>query len=234
MLSLTCCANIRQRLIGSLRRNILPRSPACGQSSPTHADIFQPGLLLTLVPMVVLVLIILIFEHQAHSGVIYGHLLACPFVVVMPSLLAASQWLKRWPFLEIESLRPDSRRQFIKGIFSAVAIQTLFAWLAFAGAIAAIAIIDGNVFRGWATLAHYYIASLLVHPFGYVQCCWILSHRRPAVLYAVGAGMVEFEMFSGFWDWEMRSVIVAAAIFGILGVILLPIVYRRWMNLEMG
>ncbi|MHB1769109.1 MAG: hypothetical protein ACYCUV_14825 [Phycisphaerae bacterium] len=199
-----------------------------------HADIFQTGLLLAFVPMVVLVLVILIFGYQTHSGHIYGLLLACPFVVVLPSLLAASQWLKCWPFLEIESLRPDSRRQFIKGIFIAVAIQTLFAWLAFASAIVAIAILDGNVFRGWAILAPYYILSLLVQPFSYVLCCWILSHRRLAVLYAVGAAVVEFEIFSGFWDWEMRSVIVAAAVFGILGVILIPIVYRRWMNLEMG
>ena len=199
-----------------------------------RADIFQTGLLLALLPIVILMLIALALKHKTHGEVVLGLQMAYPFIVVLPSLLAASQWLRRWPFLETESLRPDSRRQFIKSVFIAVAIQTFFAWLAFAGAIAVIAIIDGNVFSGWVMLAPYYFASLLVQPFGFVLCCWILSHRRVATLFVFAAAAVEFELFTGYMGWEMRALLIIATILMLLGLFLVPIVYRHWLNMEMG
>ena len=198
-----------------------------------HTDIFQARLLLVLVPIVSLVLLDFALGHKRPGNVMLGLKTAYPFILVLPCLLAASQWLKRWPFLETESLRPEGRRQFIKGVFITVAVQILFVWLAFAGAIALIAIIDGDVFNGWTCLA-LYSASLLVQPFGYVLCCWILSHRRLATLFALAAAAVEYKLSLGYAAWGIRPLVTIATTLMILGLILIPSVYRRWMNLELG
>ncbi len=199
-----------------------------------RADIFQTGLLMALLSIVSLELLFLVITHQTHWQSIYYLQAVYPFLVVLPTLLAASQWLKRLEFLEIESLRPGSRRQFIKSIFVAVATQTFFAWLAFAGAVAlVIVIIGGSIARGWTTLA-LYCASLLVQPLGYVLCCWVLSYRRLATLFVLAAVVVDYE----FWDRSLlldaRAWFTIATILMLLGLVLIPFVYRRWMNLEMG
>ena len=199
-----------------------------------RADIFQTRLLLALLPIVILELLFMMLTHQTHWESIYYLQAVYPFIVALPSLLAASQWLKRLQFLETESLRPDSRRQFIKSVFIAVAVQTLFAWLAFASAVAlVIAIIGGGVVREWTTLSLYF-ASLLVQPFGYVVCCLVLSYRRLATLFVLAAVAVDYEFSIRNLLLEMRTWFIIATVCMLLGLILIPFVYRRWMNMEMG
>ncbi len=199
-----------------------------------NANIFGIGQILSLVSIVVTVLLVAAIRHAAYWDVILGLQMATPFIVVVPSLFTISQWLKYWPFMEMESLRPDGRKKFIKEIFIAIAIQTFSIWLVFAGAAAFIAIIEGSGAQGLAMLIPYYLISLLLQPLGYALCCWILAHRRQSVLIVIAAGAAEIELFTSSMDWITRPMLIAAAFLGLLGLILIPIVYRRWLNLEIG
>jgi hypothetical protein len=199
-----------------------------------RADIPSTGLMLAPVPIAIVVLISLALMRKTHGEVILGLQLATPFLAVLPSLLAASQWMKRWPFMEMESSRPANRVQFTKGIFVATAAQTLGAWLAFTGTAAAIVMIDGAGLNALLHLAPYYIAALLAQPLAYAVCCWIISYPRLAGVYAAGAAVVEYEVALNFWNEGMRTFLTIASASTILGLILIPVIYRRWLNLEMG
>ena len=199
-----------------------------------HADVLQTGLLLALIPLFILVLIISVLRVETRWGVSYGVRFAIPFIMALPSLLVTSQWLKRWPFLETESLRPASRRRYIKDFFIAVAVQIFFAWLAFAAMTAFIAIVRGHGIWGMETLLPYYSATFLVQPFGFLLCCWILLHRNYATLFVVIVAALESELFISFWGWEIGPMFGCAIFLMAAGLLLSPFVYRSWLNMEMG
>ena len=199
-----------------------------------HADVLQTGLLLALIPLFIIVLIISIVRGEPRWGVSDGVRFTTPFIMALPSLLVTNQWLKRWPFLQMESLRPASRRRYIQDFFIAVAVQIFFAWLAFAAMTATIAIARGHGIAGMETLLPFYSATFLVQPFGFLLCCWILLHRNHATLFFVIVVALESELFISFWNWEVGPMIDWAVFLMAISLILLPFVHRRWLNIEMG
>ena len=74
----------------------------------------------------------------------------------------------------------------------------------------------------------------MVQPFGYVVCCLVLSYRRLATLFVLAAVAVDYEFSIRNLLLEMRTWFIIATVCMLLGLILIPFVYRRWMNMEMG
>ena len=207
-----------------------------------QAGIFQTGLWLILVP----VLVLTAWASSPGFSLFLSVILGFPFVVVLPPLVVAANSRDQWRYMEAESLRPATRAQFIRSLFIARAAQVAQVWLAFMGSALCVAIIlaiRASDFVHFTYLAPYCLASLLLQVFGCVLCLWILSHRysvmllvflvAPLQLY-VGFHMLVPTQNSGGLIAFMPTVIHFACLCALLGLILLPVTYRRWMNLEMG
>ncbi len=191
-------------------------------------------------------------NSQLHSGdcLLVSILIGVPFVVILPALFVAGVWRHQRKYMEIESLRPASRSQFIGGLLSAITLQVGSVWLYFAGTTAIIGglcSIEAHTFLACLVdIAPYLLASFLVQFFNGVLCLWIVSHARWATLLIGVAALTEFYLVFVLL-FPLRSldtgaalvsrapaVVGIAAICMLLGLILIPFVYRRWMNLEMG
>jgi len=174
------------------------------------------------------------FAHSA-SGVTQDFSAVVPFAAFWPAAVVAGRWQQAWPCIRAESLRPESRAAFALGVFTSMAAQLLLAWLIFAVATLAASAIAGLGLSGMEPLASGLLATLLIQPLAYTALCWLLPYGTsawmffmvPLVFAMLGLGATT--IFGG-----VSLAIGVATVCMLLGLILVPFVYRRWMNLEMG
>lgn len=204
------------------------------------ADAFNSGLSLILLPLLFLMAM---GPPQGFSLVVcigFG----IPFVVVFPALYVAGLWLHRWSYMEMELLRPVSRTQFIRGLLFAISIQVLLVFLSIAGTasfIAGAGAIGSNQHARLIWLLPFCLAALLIQGFGCILCIWIISHRRIGTLlillvFVLGSD-TGFHLFAGGFMVPKADALASlqlAAEIMLLGLIIIPLVYRRWLNLEIG
>ena len=120
-------------------------------------------------------------------------------------------------------------------MFLAIGEQVLLAWLAFAVAALAAYAVAGLGLSGVGRLASELLATLMIQPLAYTALCWLLPYGTSAWMFFMLS--LVFAMLGLGATTILGGVSLAigvATVCMLLGLILLPFVYRRWMDLEMG
>lgn len=158
-----------------------------------------------------------------------------PFAAFWPAAVVSGRWRQAWPCVRADSLRPENRANFALGVFLAIGEQVLLAWLAFAVAALAAYAVAGLGLSGVGRLASELLATLMIQPLAYTALCWLLPYGTSAWMFFMLS--LVFAMLGLGATTILGGVSLAigvATVCMLLGLILLPFVYRRWMNLEMG
>ena len=156
-----------------------------------------------------------------------------PCAFVLPMLIVAGRWMRVRPFLGSELLRPASRNDFIRGICTAIAIQLLLFWLLTTVLIVAVAAGSGGLACvPWS--AAYCAATLATQPLGFLLCGSIALRGRMAGLVLSAGAVSEFAGAVFFADGQTNLSLIVAPLILVVGLTLIPFVYRRWLNIEMG
>ncbi len=153
-------------------------------------------------------------------------------LIVIPGLIATGEWQQILPCLAGELLKPTDRRRFVFSIAVAMLVQIITLWMIAAGMFI-LAVLCAGGFTALRMAAPYGLASLLFQFIIFVACWWGLPYRGlvwAALLPVVYCGAPFLLSLSPAYAY----LLVAAVGSLLLGLILLPFVYRRWMNLEMG
>ena len=156
-----------------------------------------------------------------------------PALLVFPAIFVASQWLSLWPQFAIESLRPVTRGQFVRRIGVTLFIQCILAFII--AAVYFLTIIDliGDGLVGALVFTPLIFAVLLAQPLMFILSWWALQYRSAIgfVPIIIAPFVISVPVFPTI---HFTRVIMMGVALMLLGLILLPITYRRWMNLEMG
>ena len=158
-----------------------------------------------------------------------------PFAAFWPAAVVAGRWQQAWPCVRADSLRPESRATFALGVFTSIAAQILLAWLIFAVATLAASAIAGIGLSEIETLACGLLATLLIQPLVYTALCWLLPYGTSAwMFFMVPLAFAMLGLGTTTIFWGVSLAVGVATVCMLLGMILIPFAYRRWMNLEMG
>ena len=153
--------------------------------------------------------------------------------VVLP-WMASRRWQSDWPCIAVESLRPESRAQFARGILLTVAFQILLAWLIFAAGVWLAVVVVDHSLKGTETLDLYLLATGMMLPLASAIVCRVLSHGSQAALSWAAVGFVTVGMSITLSFCGAFQAVSVAAVLMVAGLILIPFVYRHWLNMEMG
>ncbi len=153
-------------------------------------------------------------------------------LIAVPGLVATGEWQQIFPFLAGELLKPADRRRFISSIAIAMLLQILTLWVIAAGMFF-LAILCAGGGPALRLAAPYGLASLIFQFIIFVASWWSLPSRGiiwaallPAIFYCLPSLL---DLRSGY-----KGLLATAAGSMLLGLILIPFAYRRWMNLELG
>ena len=154
-------------------------------------------------------------------------------LIVFPGLVATGEWNQILPCLAGELLKPAGRRRFVFSIAVAMLVQIITLWTIAAGMFALAMLCAGGGFAALRLAAPYALASLLFQFVIFVASWWSLPNC--GIIWAVLLPAI-------FWRLPpmldprtgYKDLLATAAGSMLLGLILIPFVYRRWMNLEMG
>lgn len=157
-----------------------------------------------------------------------------PLVVMLPVIVSA-RWQSVWSCIAFESLRPESRARFTRGIFLTIAFQILLAWLIFAAAVwLAVAILNRGL-KGTEPMTLVLLATGMIQPLAYAVVCWLLPHgTRSAYFFVFTLMFMAMGMGTTLTFWGILQAVGVAAVLMAVGLILIPFVYRHWLNMEMG
>lgn len=157
---------------------------------------------------------------------------------LVPGLVVAGVWPRRWYALADESLRPASRRQFVREQGAAMATELASVWLAitvatFAGSILPrpTQVLSSPLWRALPALA---AGQVLV--FGVVV--WVLRYRAGwlvvvTMLLAMTAALVVLLIGGALAQRpDIRPLLAASATFAVIGLAITFDAYRRWLVTE--
>lgn len=163
----------------------------------------------------------------------------------MPMQLAlgvlGGTWLRRWPFLARESLRPLGRRKFVRETVRSFAwdlAPSLAAHLAIIAAVLQLLPSQGRLdelLLPWLglTAAVYVVAGCFLF--------WLVSYRNfPAIVLGVvpicglSAAAAHFVLFgpAGFWSPVNATLAVAGT--GLVAILIYRTAFRRWCSIDMA
>jgi hypothetical protein len=163
-----------------------------------------------------------------------GLVFAVPGLFIFPALLAGVNWLNAQLYLETESLRPATRAEFVRGIGKTFFIQTNYNCVVMMLVFLAAAGLTSGGRAGILTIAPLLLAAIIAQPIAIATVWWLIQYRNivwlvlPAV---VGLGLTQCFLLN---SWLNQTRTAAAVALMLLGLLMIPLVYRRWMNLEMG
>lgn len=179
------------------------------------------------------VIFFLSLRHTSPRQIMLGAVAISVALIVFPGLVATSEWLQILPCLAGELLKPADRRRFVLSIAVAMLVQIITLWMIAAAMFILAMLCAGGGQAALRLAAPYGLASLLFQFIIFVASWWSLPNRGiiwaallPAIFYGVPSLL---DRRSGYED-----LLATAAGSMLLGLILVPFVYRRWMNLEMG
>lgn len=157
---------------------------------------------------------------------------------VFPSALIPEFWLRQWPFLEIESLRPIDRITFLAELGAAIAIDIVQCWSIIAIVVMALAVINSEAKFGVLIL----VGSAAVTIFNYGCSLWLMRYRSSGITVIGSCSVVFLIMLSDpvalFWGFDVSAHyglrFAAAAVLACLGVLITRDAFRRWLVTELG
>jgi hypothetical protein len=158
--------------------------------------------------------------------------------VLVPGMVVGGVWPRRWYVLADESLRPASRRQFVREQGAAMALEMAITWLwlttaFFAGAL----LLEPSTMLSsplWPALPLIISAQIL----NFAVIVWVMRFRSgwlvvlpmllgllvDGVVLATGGALAEHD--------ENGHMLIAALIFAAAGVAITYHAYRRWLTTE--
>jgi hypothetical protein len=164
--------------------------------------------------------------------------LAICLSVLVPGLVVASIWPRRWFVLADESLRPASRRQFVREQGAAMAVELALTWLVITvGTFAAALLYDPSTMLAsplWRALPVTAAGQLLT--FGVIV--WVLRYRSGwlvivPIFLATVVGLGVLIVGGTLAEREaIGPMLKAAAIFATVGLVITADAYRRWLATE--
>ncbi len=156
-----------------------------------------------------------------------------PIAFLFPAMFGR-RWLAFWLAMETESLRPLSRQRFVRSIGIAICAQVALAGF-IAGTALAVVVVAGGGVVALQWVGPFFAAAILAQPL----ICGIfwggLQHKAlhsglTWPLFAISV-LVGIQLFP---EAGPANVIAFAAAIAVAGLVLIMVVYRHWMNAEMG
>jgi hypothetical protein len=158
--------------------------------------------------------------------------------VLVPGLVVGGIWPRRWYVLADESLRPASRRQFVREQGAAMAVELAITslWLTTAFFAGALLIEPSTILSSplWPALPLIISAQIL----NFAVIVWVMRFRSgwlvvlpmllalavDGVVLATGGALADHD--------ETGHMLIAALIFAAVGVAITYHAYRRWLTTE--
>ena len=190
-------------------------------------------LLLVLLFLTIILFLTGALHHRKTVDVLLNAQFGLPGLLVFPGQFVALRWLSLWPYLATESLRPVTRGQFVRRIGVILFKQWILAFIMAAAFFIMLIYLTGDGLVGALVFTPLISAVLLAQPLVFLLFWWALQYRSPIGLVAIAIVPLAISA-PVFPTVHFARVIVMGIALMILGLILLPFVYRRWMNLEMG
>jgi hypothetical protein len=164
-----------------------------------------------------------------------------PFLAVWPQFICTviipTSWMGVWRSLAGDSLRPIDRRNFLREIGAALAIQYAQGWAIFSTTAIIVCCLCRHEFLSWHMLATLLISSLALQVFNFAACVWLLQWRSPGLLvgfvYLMGIIVLPFAMLVG-QDNPLSALAAGALVLGAIGVYIAAEAWRCWQTTELG
>jgi hypothetical protein len=172
--------------------------------------------------------------RDKHSRVVLPIMLS----VLLPGVIVAAVWPRRWYTLADESLRPASRRQFVREQGAAMAMELAVNWFTLTAAVVTAALLlEPSMSRLaplWRALPLIVATQILI--FGVIV--WVMRYRSGwlvvvPIFLATFTGLAV--MVVGGALSELKSIqpmLIAAGICAVVGVTITFDAYRRWLLTE--
>jgi hypothetical protein len=159
------------------------------------------------------------------------------YYLFFPAGTVSGDWIRAWPCLELDSLRPVTRREIIREIGMAIAIQTFQAW-----AIVAAVFIVGTISLQIPTLLlpTILIGSLTMQPLMFGITIWAMRFKSVGLQMLVCIPVIIVSTAAlAFWQdptsatWRPVVCMIACAL-ALIGIGLTWLASRLWLNTELG
>jgi hypothetical protein len=158
--------------------------------------------------------------------------------VLVPGVIVAAIWPRRWYTLGDESLRPASRRQFVREQGAAMALEMGVTWLLLTTALYAGAMLlePSRVLVSRLCQALPIIISAQILTFGAIA--WVMRYRSgwlvvAPVFLATFTGMSVLVVGGALSELDrVQPMLLASVIFAAAGVGIAFDAYRRWLTTE--
>ena len=172
--------------------------------------------------------------RDKHSRVVLPVMLS----VLLPGIIVAAVWPRRWYTLADESLRPASRRQFVREQGAAMAMELAVNWFTLTAALVAAAVLlEQSVIRLaplWRALPLIVAAQILM--FGIIV--WVMRYRSGwlvvvPIFLAMFTGLIVVVVGGALSELNSaQPLLIAAGIVAAAGVAITFDAYRRWLVTE--
>ena len=216
----------------------LPRIAATmrGRARWRRSGFFRSRSLLPMLAFILVPIWLLCSVQHPHTiQVIVGAQFLLPCLAVLPAIIrGGGTTAVRFQMLETESLRPAARSNFIKGFALSFFVATFKAF-AISSAVFLVAIyLAGGGLAGTLLLVPFVFSIMLAQPLVFALVWFLTSCRRaPLLMVAAGAPLIGIGPVL-FPDANYQGFLIGGVVCMLIGLILIPLVYRRWMNLELG
>ena len=215
---------------------LLPRSAAAmrGRGRWRRTRFFRLGTVLQMLPFLLIpIWIIGLTQHPSRLNVIVGAQYVLPFLALFPAISLAGRCVANFHFLATESLRPATRSAFVKGFAASLFLNGFKASAASSMIFLVAVYVAGGGLVGALLLVPFIISIMLAQPLILALVWWLAQYRSAvtiiiALTMPMGIGPVLFP------DANYRGFLAGGVVCMFSGLILIPLVYRRWMNLELG
>ena len=196
--------------------------------------VFRLGKLLSTLPFVLIpIWIIGLTQHPSQLNVIVSSRYVLPFLALFPAMAVGGRCIANFQFLATESLRPATRSAFIKGLATSLFLNGFRACVVTSLVFLAAVYVAGGGLAGALLLVPFIISIILAQPLILALAWWVAQYRSVnAEIIALVALMEIPELF--FPDANYWGILAGGAVCMLLGLILIPFVYRSWLNVEMG
>ena len=195
---------------------------------------FRLGMSLSMLPFLLIpVCVIGLTQHPSQLDVVVGSQYMLPFLALFPAISLAGRCIVNFRFLATESLRPATRSAFIKGFAASFFLNGFKAFVVSSTIFLVAVYLAGGGLVGALLLVPFIISIMLAQPLILALVWWLAQYRSAATLVValsmpMGIGPVLFPD-ANYWGF-----LAGGAVCMFLSLILIPFVYRRWMNMEMG
>jgi len=178
-----------------------------------------------------------LIQHGNASGVIRSSTLVPSVIYLLfPAAMVSISWIKAWPCLELDSLRPVTRTELIPEIGAAIAVQTLQGW-AIAAAIFTIGAVSLHVPTVFT--ASILFGSFATQPLAFGIAAWAMRYRSAGLQWLLCMPLIiPISLLAFLQDSTAEKRLLVTCIAGcalaLIGIGLTKRASRLWLETELG